>query len=256
VVQEHYYLGYRSVNGGQVKYLATLGETIVGAVSFCSGAYKLGPRDLFLALDEMTREEQLPHILNNNLFLILPWIKVRNLASHILALSLKAVRVDWLKKYDVEPHIVETFVDPARYPGTCYKDANWTYLGTTKGYGREGNSLVSHGRLKDIYVTDLNGRFEKISRPDTDRLPSQRKGIPSLPNPPAYFKGILDRCGVNGLNASVLRAELAEHLARYVPFLGREGNYKSFVTMVTGLLNPSADRKNTENIAIAYRGRK
>ena len=137
LVREHHYLGYESVIGSRAKYLVALGDRVVGAISFCSGAYKLGLRDKFVGWDEPTRLSMLPRLVNNNRFLILPWVRIRNLASHVLSESLKRLRVDWEKWYGVEPYLVETFVDPERFTGTCYAAANWTRLGQTKGYGRQ-----------------------------------------------------------------------------------------------------------------------
>jgi hypothetical protein len=97
LMREHHYLGYESMIGGRLKYLITLGQWIVGAISFCSGAFKLGLRDLFIGWDEKTRLSMLPHLINNNRFLILLWVRILNLASHVLAMSLKQLRQDWAK---------------------------------------------------------------------------------------------------------------------------------------------------------------
>jgi hypothetical protein len=88
LVQEYHYLGYESVIGARVKYVITLGQQIVGAISFCSAAYKLGPRDEYIGWNEGARLSTLRRLVSNNRFLILPWIRVRNLASHILSKSL------------------------------------------------------------------------------------------------------------------------------------------------------------------------
>ncbi|MDR1314097.1 MAG: DUF4338 domain-containing protein [Deltaproteobacteria bacterium] len=122
LVREYHYLGYVSQIGGRVKYLVSLGARLVGAVSFCSAAYRLGQRDLYVGWDEKTRLEYLPHLLNNNRFLILPWIRVKNLASRVLSMSIKRVREDWERQYDVEPYMVETFVDLELFCGVSYSN--------------------------------------------------------------------------------------------------------------------------------------
>jgi hypothetical protein len=160
LVRDDHDLGLDSVIGGRVKYLITIGTRLIGAVSFCSAAHKPGARDQFVGLDEKTRLECLPYLLNNNRFLILPWIHVQNLASHVLSMSLKRVRVDWEKQYYVEPYMVESFVDRSRFNGTSYISANWTYLGVTKGYGRVGKSFVFHGHEKDLFVYVMNRRLK------------------------------------------------------------------------------------------------
>jgi hypothetical protein len=170
IVREHHYLGYESMIGCRIKYLVTLGRQLVGAISFCSAAYKLGPRDRYIGWDEATRLAMLPHLVNNNRFLILPWIRIKNLASHVLSVSLKRLRADWLTQYGVEPYMAETFVDRQVYDGVSYRAANWSCLGTTQGYGKQGNTFVHHGRPKEIYVKIMNRRFTGRFRLDRERL--------------------------------------------------------------------------------------
>ncbi|MCL1809632.1 MAG: DUF4338 domain-containing protein [Clostridiales bacterium] len=118
LVDEHHYLGFDSSFGGRVKYVVTLGHRIVGAVSFCSAVYQLGPRDAYIGWDGETRAAMLPRLVNNNRFLILPWVSIANLASRILSASLRQLRTDWEKQYGMAPCKVETFVDRGKYLGT------------------------------------------------------------------------------------------------------------------------------------------
>jgi SRSO17 transposase len=249
MVNEHHYLGFISMIGGRVKYLVLLGTVLVGAISFCSGAYKLGPRDLFIGWTEDTRLEYLPHLLNNNRFLILPWIKVSNLASHALALSLKQVRLDWEEQYGVEPYMVETFIDLEKYSGTCYVAANWTYLGTTKGFGRLGNSFVYHGRPKAIYVYIMNHRFKTIFMPNVNRIPNEKDELLNLiTEVPIKFQRILRNNGIKNLDSRKFDSLLTDHIERYIPYLGRTEQKKHFVTILKGILS---DLKNKTVATIA-----
>ena len=147
IVRENHYLGYETQIGARVKYVITLGKQIVGAISFCSAAYWLGPRDTYIGWGDESRKANLPHLVANNRFLILPWVRVRNLASHVLSKSLARLKGDWEQQYGVAPYMVETFVERGRYLGTCYAAANWTYLGATKGYGKQGK-CVAHSAGK------------------------------------------------------------------------------------------------------------
>jgi SRSO17 transposase len=252
LVKEYHYLGYGSVIGGRVKYLITLGTRLVGAISFCSGAYKLGQRDLFIGWDEETKLGHLPHLLNNNRFLILPWIRVHNLASHTLALSLKQVRVDWEIQYGIVPYMVETFVDRDKFKGTCYLAANWICLGATKGFGRLGNSFVYHGHTKDLYVYVLNRRFKQIFRPNLDRLPNERCELLKLiTNRPLEHKRILKENGVYDISSATFSMMLAEHIERYVNYLGSKQNKPHFVAVVKGLLS-DLERKSLGPISKAF----
>ena len=252
MVQEHHYLGYENQFGGRVKYLAALGSRPVGAVSFCAGAYKLGPRDMFIGWDEATRLKHLDHLLNNNRFLILPWVRVRNLASHILAASLKRVREDWLRQYEVEPWMVETFVDRSLYEGTCYVASNWTYLGVTKGYGRVGRDFVYHGREKDIYVYVLSRQFERLFRPSVDRLPSERKEILNMLNSvPLWFLTILKEIGVEDFTANDFAEMFSRHVAPYLKYLSRKEHKTNFLTILVGLMS-DLESKSLEPIALKF----
>ena len=94
-------------------------------------------RDRWIGWDDQTRVDQLPHVVNNSRLLILPWVRVKNLASTILARSVRALVADWPAAYGVTPLLLETLVDPARFDGTCYRAANWIVVGTTTGRGRD-----------------------------------------------------------------------------------------------------------------------
>jgi hypothetical protein len=254
LVREYHYLGYESQIGGRVKYLVSLGARLVGAVSFCSAAYRLGLRDLYVGWDEKTRLEYLPHLLNNNRFLILPWIHVKNLASRILSMSIKRVREDWERQYDVEPYMVETFVDRELFGGVSYTAANWTHLGVTKGFGKIGKEFVFHGREKDLYVYVMNRRFKRIFRPDSGRLPNDRKEMLEMMNGhPIHFDGILDMICVSDLDEHGFNELLQDHLAPYLRHLGRRELKEHLAVAIKGHLS-DLDRKSMEPMAIAYAG--
>jgi SRSO17 transposase len=255
LVREYHYLGSEAMIGSRAKYLITLGDRLVGAISFCSAAYKLANRDLFIGWDEEIRLRYLPGLLNNNRFLILPWVRVRNLASHALALALRRVSSDWKSQYGVEAYMVETFVDGAKYRGTCYIAANWTYLGTTKGFGRMGNSFVFHGNRKDLYVMVMSRRFARLFKPDTGRLPNVRAELlKTIKGLPTCHANILNGLGATEITPGSFEQILAEHLAPYLPFLGRKEHSPHFATMIKGLLS-DLERKSIEPIALALVGK-
>jgi len=266
LVRKYHYLGYGSVIGARMKYIITLGAYIVGAISFCSAAYHLGPRDEYIGWDEETRLAMLPHLLSNNRFLILPWISIRNLASRVLSLSLQRLRKDWEKQYGITPYMVETFVDNA-YQGTCYKAANWTYLGLTKGYKKIGKTFVYHGRKKAIYVYIMDRQFAREFKPDTGRLKQftkERKETSLLKEKreeltammsgiPMWFPSLLKLVGIAYDPTEKIKEHFIGHTERYIPFLGRKEHKQHMVTMLQGLLS-DLPRKTIEPIAIAFRG--
>jgi SRSO17 transposase len=244
VVREHHYLGHESVIGSRIKYLIALGNRVVGAISFCSGAYKLGPRDKFVGWDEPTRVAMLPHLVRNNRFLIFPWVKVRNLASHVLSLSLKRLKADWARRYEVEPCMVETFVDVERFSGACCAAANWSRLGETKGFGRQGNGFLFHGHAKDIFVKVLSRRFASGFHPDVDRLRGEKMELLSTLNGiPFHRPGIMDELGLSDFDSQTMLNLLCDHLEPYMPYPPRKEAKQHMVAMVKGLLS-DLDRKS------------
>jgi len=254
LVRGYHYLGYEGQVGARIKYVITLGKQIVGAISFCSAAYHLGPRDEYIGWSEEVRKSKLHHLLSNNRFLILPWVRVPNLASHILSKVLHQLREDWEKQYEVTPYMIETFVDREKYLGTCYVAANWTYLGITKGYGRKGDKFLYHGQKKDIYVYIMDRSFIREFRPDIKRLHNEREELEAMINGvPTWFPSILKMIGVEGDFTVQVKQLFAAHLIRYMIYLGRKEHRGHFVAMLKGFLS-DLDRKSIEPIAVAYEG--
>jgi len=223
MVNEHHYLRFESSIGGRIKYIITLGERIVGAISFCSAMYHLAPRDSYMGWDSETRLAMLPHLINNNRFLILPMVNIQNLASRVLSMSLHRVQEDWEKQYEIRPYMVETFVDK-QYSGTCYKASNWSCLGMTKGYGKIGKEYVYHGRKKDLYVYIIDRQFAKRFKPDIGRINiyNEREELSAMINgTPMWYPSLLKELGITDNPAQKIVEKFTDHLMRYIPFLGR-----------------------------------
>jgi hypothetical protein len=254
LVQKRHYLGFEGSFGGRVKYIITLGDRIVGAIGFCSAVYHLGPRDAYIGWDEETRVAMLPHLLNNNRFLILPEFNIQNLASCVLAMSLRRIRKDWEKQYEAVPYMVETFVDREHYLGTCYKASNWTYLGTTKGYGKIGKDFVYHGRKKDLYVYILDRQFALQFKPDISRVYNEREEVSAMINrTPMWYPSLLKELGITDNPALKITQRFIDHVLRYTPLLGRSENKRHFTSILQGLLS-DLKRKCIEPIAVAFEG--
>ncbi len=162
LVDRYHYLGYRPLPGAQLRYLIRNGETVVGAIGFGGAAWKVASRDRWIGWDGDTRERRLSGILNNTRFLILPWIKVKNLASRILSLSVKRLKKDMPLRYGYSPVLLETFVDTERFEGTCYRAANWIKVGQTTGRGRGDRFHKTKIPVKDVYVYPLKTDFRKV----------------------------------------------------------------------------------------------
>jgi len=161
LIQRYHYLGYRCMVGASLKYLIYMGGRRVGCIGWGSGLWKLGLRDRYIGWDEGSRQKHLGSIVNNVRFLIFPWVKIKYLASHVLSLCVGQVPRDWAADYGLEAHLLETLVDRQRFQGTCYKAANWIYLGQTEGKSKRGLSFYKHGIIKDYYVYPLSRDFQK-----------------------------------------------------------------------------------------------
>ena len=163
LVQRHHYLGYQRLLGHRLKYLAFMEDRPVAALSFSAPVLKLRVRDKYIGWSSEERKNHLRRIVNNSRFLIMPWVNVKNLASHVLALAVARLPGDWEERFGIRPWLVETFVDPARFNGTSYRAANWAFIGQTSGSGKQGKGYVYHGCIKEVYVYELDRRFrEKI----------------------------------------------------------------------------------------------
>lgn len=161
-IERYHYLGYKPLPGAQLRYFITVGDQIVALLGFGAAAWQTAPRDQFIGWTHSMRKQKLPLIVNNARFLILPWIQSKNLASKILAMAIRRVQADWWKYYKIMPVLMETFVDTKRFSGTCYKAANWIYVGKTKGRGKLGPSGKQSVPIKDIWLYPIDRNFRKI----------------------------------------------------------------------------------------------
>jgi hypothetical protein len=163
LIQQHHYLGYRQIVGNHLKYIAFIDGRPVACLGWGSAAWSVKSRDSFIGWDKPTKEKNLHLVANNTRFLILPWISVKCLASKLLALNLRRISDDWLKIYNHTLYLLETFVEKDRFAGTCYKAANWIYVGQTKGIAKRGHDHLFHGNIKDVYLYPLRKDFrEKV----------------------------------------------------------------------------------------------
>jgi len=152
----YHYLGYAPGAGEQLGYGAYLAGHLVGCLAWGAAAYRNGPRDAYLGWDLATKRARLPLIVQNTRFLLLPWVQVPHLASKVLGATLRRLRADWQARYGHDLFLAETFVDPTRFRGTCYRAANWVCLGATQGAGKRGNRYSRHGVPKLVFVYPLH----------------------------------------------------------------------------------------------------
>ena len=158
IVENYHYKGCKITVGRHLKYLIYIANQLIGCLAFADSVVKLTARDQWIGWTQEQRESNLHLIINNVRFLILPWVKVKNLASKLLSLSTRIVPSDWLYYYNFRPVMLETFVEKQRFTGASYKAANWIYVGQTKGKGRSGMNYYYNGIIKDIYIYPLINR--------------------------------------------------------------------------------------------------
>jgi hypothetical protein len=164
LIERYHYLGHKVAYGAQLRYLVWINKperALAGCVQFSSAARWLSSRDAFIGWDDATRQAHLSRVVNNSRFLILPWLSIKGLASHVLSLAARVVVDDWEEAYGVRPALLETFVERARYEGTCYLAANWTEVGETAGRGRMDRKKRAAEPVKTCLVYPLSQDFRR-----------------------------------------------------------------------------------------------
>lgn len=164
LIDAYHYLGYHQGSGEQLKYIIYGDGHVLAAIGFGGAAYKSAARDQHIGWDKTARERHLVNLANNSRFLILPWIVVPHLASHILGRVSRRIRDDWQGYYNRDIVLLETFVEQDRFKGTCYKAANWRHIGQTTGRGRNDRYSTNSVPIKDIYLYPLDRHYQQILR--------------------------------------------------------------------------------------------
>ena len=160
-IDRYHYLGYRVIVGPQIRYFIRCDQGILGCLAFGGAAWCVKARDQWIGWDHQTRQQNLPYVINNVRFLILPWVQSPNLASMILAQAAKIVPDDWHNLYGYRPVLMETFVNKERFRGRCYQAANWLYVGDTQGRGKMDRFSQYPTTIKAVYLYPLvpNARY-------------------------------------------------------------------------------------------------
>jgi len=161
-MDRYHYLGYQPLPGAQVRYIACDGNRILALSGFSAAAWKTAPRDHFIGWTKEQRKRRLHLLVNNARFLILPWVRSKNLASKVLAMATRRLADDWQQHYNYRPVMAETFVQIPRFNGTCYKAANWIYLGETTGRGKMDRLHKAQLPIKAIWVYPLVSNYREL----------------------------------------------------------------------------------------------
>jgi Domain of unknown function (DUF4338) len=162
LLEQYHYLRYQQPVGEHAKYLVWAQGRPIACRAWSSAPRHLGSRDRYIGWSSEARRRNIGFIAYNTRFLILPWVRIENLASHILGRMAARISEDWQQMYGHPIYFLETFVDPERFRGTCYRAANWVLLGKTTGRGKQSNSYVPNRSIKQILGYPLTKRFREL----------------------------------------------------------------------------------------------
>lgn len=162
LMERYHYIGYKPLPGAQIRYFIRSSAGLLGAIGFSAAAWKVAPRDTWIGWSASVQRQNLHLIVNNSRFLILPWVRSKNLASHVLSRCARQLPHDWQQTYGYTPVLMETFVEKNRFAGTCYKAANWIQVGITQGRGKLDRKHEYASPVKDIYLYPLHRKFRDV----------------------------------------------------------------------------------------------
>jgi len=162
LIEHHHYLGYEQPVGEHLKYLVWAQGRPIACMAWSSAPRHLGSRDRFIGWSGEARRRNIRYLAYNTRFLILPWIEVPHLASHILGRMARQISQDWERIYGHPIFLLETFIDPERFRGTCYRAANWILLGRTTGRGKDDQTHRPNRSIKEVFALPLHRRFQEL----------------------------------------------------------------------------------------------
>jgi len=169
LMQQHHYLGYTQPVGEHLKYMVYAGGRPIACMAWSSAPRHLGSRDRFIGWGSEARLENIRLLAYNTRFLILPWVTVPHLASHLLGRIARRLSADWQSVYGHPIYFLETFIDPQRFRGTCYRAANWTFMGVTTGRGKDAPTYEPNRSIKQVLgyalVKDFRQRLSRLDSP-------------------------------------------------------------------------------------------
>jgi SRSO17 transposase len=263
LVSSYHYLGYQKLLGHRLKYLAFITDRPVAALSWSAPALKLAVRDCFIGWSAVQRKRHLSQIACNSRFLVMPWVKVAHLASHVIAQNIARLKTDWRQKFNHRLLVLETFVDRRYFSGTCYRASNWLHVGTSYGSSKQGKGYRYHGKRKEVFVYVLEPEFRSIigckqkPKPLFDRPPQSQAKVEELAM-------ILEHCQwhpqlVAELNLSqddikLMGRELVDFHRHFHSCFGRIEHQRLGLAYISGLLS-NAKAKSAEPIALEFLGK-
>ncbi len=264
LVRDHHYLSYQNLLGHRLKYFAFIGDRPVSALSWSAPALKLAARDCFIGWSAQQRRRHLEQVACNSRFLVMPWVRIPNMASKVLALNIARLPLDWRHSFGHRLMLAETFVDSRFYKGTCYVASNWLHIGQSYGSTKQGNGYRYHGNRKEIYVYVIDPDFRKI-------IGCRQRPAPLPYSPPQTrikveeLSMLLEHCqwhskisadlDLDQSDVKTMAQELVEFHSSFHDCFGRIEHQRLGLAYISGLMS-NANGKSAEPIALEFLGRK
>jgi len=162
LMEQHHYLAYEQPVGEHLKFLVWAKGRPIACLAWSSAPRHLGSRDRYIGWSAEARRRNIRFLAYNTRYLILPWVRVPHLASHILSRMASQLSPEWERMYDHPMYFAETFIDPTRFRGTCYRAANWKFLGLTTGRGKNDHTYKPNRPIKEVLGLPLTPRFREL----------------------------------------------------------------------------------------------
>ena len=264
LVKKYHYLGYQRLLGHSLKYLAFIHERPVAALSWSAPALKLAARDCFIGWSAEQRERHLREVAGNSRFLVMPWVRIPNMASHILAKNIARLPLDWKRQFNQRLLVLETFVDGRFFKGTCYKASNWLHVGHTRGSTKLGKGYRYHGSRKEIYLYVIEPDFRNMigcrqkPAPLPDRPPQTKRKVEALTM-------LLEHCrwhpqisadfDLSQDDVKTMAQELLDFHKQFHDCYGRIEHHRLGLAYLSGLMS-NATAKSAEPIALEFLDKK
>lgn len=264
LVSSYHYLGYQNLLGHRLKYFAFLKDRPVAAMSWSAPALKLSARDCFIGWSAAQRKRHMNQVAGHSRFLVMPWVRVPNLASQVLALNIARLTTDWQQHFNHRLLLLETFVDSRYFKGTCYRASNWLHVGHTYGSSKQGKGYRYHGSAKEIYLYVLEPDFRRIincrqkPQPLFYRPPRKKRKVEELAM-------ILEHCqwhpqlvadlDLDQDDIKTMAQELIKFHQRFHECFGRIEHHRLGFAYISGLMS-NAKAKSAEPIALEFLDKK
>ena len=262
LVSRYHYLGYQNLLGHRLKYLAFIKDRPVAALSWSAPALKLAARDCFIGWSAVQRKRHLNQVACNSRFLVMPWVQIPHLASHVMAQNIVRLTKDWQQQFNHRLLLLETFVDSRYFKGTCYRASNWRHVGHTYGSSKQAKGYRYHGNRKEIYLYVIEPDFRQIigcrQKPLLNRPPQTKNKVEELVMILEHCKWhpqLVAELGLDQNDIKTMAQELVQFHQQFYDCFGRIEHHRLGLAYISGLMS-NAKAKSAEPIALEFLGKK